>query len=334
MRARRSHISLLLLYSSAAFTLVGGRIDGGNWSRWRPLQTRVWIMRTHENVRANNVHASKDPVWCAGYLCVRGGAYDQNNNGTDESAKGKKPKRTKSSTKVLVEETSANRLHKKVRQKVRRGRHKLKATVKATLAKTTLPSREALREWSMWTNHTSNKAKASFYDKIELVSQALLRSEMDASISSETDHDDAIPSHDLEITHQSDLTRPGRKIFVVTTASLPWFTGTAVNPLLRAAYLCRKLREINSHNLTTGEPSEGQWVTLVIPWLELEEDRLELYGSDNQFANQTAQEQYIRAWLRDEAGMPDEADEASGLRILWYPSRYHPGLKSIFAMGD
>lgn len=293
-------------------------------------------MRTHEN--SNNIHhASKDPVWCAGYLCMRGGAFDQKNNASDKDLEQKRPKRTKVSTGVSpVEGTSAKMLHRKVRQKVRRGRHKLRTTVKATLAKTTLPSREAFREWSMWTNHTSNKAKASFYDSIELVSQALLRSEMDASISSETDHDDTIPSHDLEITHQSDLTRPGRKVFVVTTASLPWFTGTAVNPLLRAAYLCRQLREFNTPNVTTdeSEPSERQWVTLVIPWLELEEDRLELYGSANQFANQTEQEQYIRAWLRDEAGMPDEADEESGLRILWYPSRYHPGLKSIFAMGD
>ena len=189
---------------------------------------------------------------------------------------------------------------------------------------------------------TTLKAKQLFLDKISLVSTALLSSEHDALVDNATEHCNPLlddveerDENDNEITLQSDLLRPGRKMAIVTTASIPWFTGTSVNPLLRAAYLSRLTRNINEKHVNgTNVNATEQMVTLVIPWLEMEEDRTELYGIKHNFTSPEEQEIFIRKWLREEANMPEEADPNHGIKIVFYPSRYHSGLKSVFAMGD
>ena len=203
-------------------------------------------------------------------------------------------------------------------------------------------------------NEKLDEARKVLIDRMAAVSFNLIDYEHDASMNNSSTFF-LSDGNDDDITPQSDLSLPSRSIYVVTTAALTWRTGTAVNPLLRAAYLSRRIKLINTQqpiinavamlgekqlNKTTCEPNSTeaeptkQYVTLVIPWLELEEDRLELYGPNHTFSNPQEQEAYIRDWLMNDANMPDQANQDSGLKILFYPARYHSWLKSIFAMGD
>jgi len=58
----------------------------------------------------------------------------------------------------------------------------------------------------------------------------------------------------VTVIPESDLRDTNRTIWIITTASLPWMTGTAINPLLRAAYLAKDRPSGKIH--------------LMIPWLE------------------------------------------------------------------
>jgi len=50
--------------------------------------------------------------------------------------------------------------------------------------------------------------------------------------------------HVAAVTPASDLSSGPRHVTIVTTAALPWMTGTAVNPLLRAGQLAARGHEV------------------------------------------------------------------------------------------
>ncbi len=241
------------------------------------------------------------------------------NNVTIPDSSTPSPRRKKKNRFILFRIFRRKKRHTPARHKVKKKKQKNQAATAFTLKM----------------NEKLEEARRTFLDRMAAVSFSLINQERDATVMN-NDTFFQFDGDDDDITPQSDLLQPNRSIFVVTTAALPWRTGTAVNPLLRAAYLSRKMKEINKNNSNqTNETttSEQQMVTLVIPWLELEEDRIELYGDNHNFTTSQEQEDYIRAWLRG-AQMNEEADPVNGLRILFYPARYHSGLKSIFAMGD
>lgn len=123
---------------------------------------------------------------------------------------------------------------------------------------------------------------------------------------------------ELALPH-TDLSDKSKRIEIVTTAALPWKTGTAVNPLLRAAYML------------DGRKERGGSVTLMLPWLERRADQERVYGTNSVFETPQDQESYIRTWLRESANMPEASED---LRIRWYTAWQNKVENSIYSMGD
>lgn len=118
---------------------------------------------------------------------------------------------------------------------------------------------------------------------------------------------------------ETDISDPSRRIHIVTTAALPWRTGTAVNPLMRALFLTR------------GRPKHH--VTLMVPWLEDSNSRISLYGEEKSFEDggKAAQEEHIREYCRTRGHCEEEE---KNLRIVFWNGRYVDVFKSIFPIED
>lgn len=128
------------------------------------------------------------------------------------------------------------------------------------------------------------------------------------------------PAKDGEpVLPHTNIADKSKRIWIVTTAALPWMTGTAVNPLLRAAYM------------TEGRSEVGGSVTLMLPWLEREQDRDSVYGKSRDFETPEEQEAYIRKWLVEKAKLPQASDR---LKIEWYTAWQNKAENSLYSMGD
>lgn len=138
-----------------------------------------------------------------------------------------------------------------------------------------------------------------------------------AIIQPPSDLDDPSP-HDTTVRSDlalaSDLRSVKRDIAIVTTAAIPWMTGTSVNPALRALYLAK----------------DGHRVTLVVPWLTTtEEQRLVFPRGSPTFSNQEQQRRYILYWARKQMS-PVHAS----FTILFYEGAYSLKLGSIMPIGS
>lgn len=125
------------------------------------------------------------------------------------------------------------------------------------------------------------------------------------------DDDDLLARTASYFSRTSDLRTMSRDIVIVTTAALPWMTGTAVNPLLRAVYLAKA----------------GHTVSLVVPWLESPEDQRIVYPKGTQFSSRDDQARVILQWAHDQ--VPDVQ-----LRIRFYEGVYSSEFGSILPLGD
>jgi len=118
----------------------------------------------------------------------------------------------------------------------------------------------------------------------------------------------------VKVLPASDMRAEGRHITIVTTAAIPWMTGTSINPLLRAAYMSSR---------------EGRRrITLVMPWLGREDQEF-VFPPGLRFDTPAEQEAYIRFWAMEKASLP-----SVDFGIAWYPAAWAKVAGSIMPTTD
>lgn len=109
----------------------------------------------------------------------------------------------------------------------------------------------------------------------------------------------------------SDLRAVSRHITIVTTAAMPWMTGTSVNPALRAIYLAK----------------DGHHVTLLVPWLATVEEQRKLFSHGSPvFSSRADQAQHIQQWAQ---GHVSDVH----IDVRFYEGVYAKDLGSILPVG-
>lgn len=131
-------------------------------------------------------------------------------------------------------------------------------------------------------------------------------------------------SKDTLQSHKIDFVLEYPHITIVTTASLPWLTGTAVNPALRAAYLWHR----------------GHDVTLLVPWIP-KDDQKNIFSSEGDLFDSPEDQlevvkQHILKRVPFAVRFPDGTGhtESHVLEVKFYSGKYAHALGSIIPTQD
>lgn len=160
----------------------------------------------------------------------------------------------------------------------------------------------------------------------------MLLSEEDADSDVEEEDSDVLEYHeekpvcdvkDTLKSHRIDFVLEYPHMTIVTTASLPWLTGTAVNPALRAAYLWHR----------------GHDVTLLVPWIPKEDQKNIFLSEDELFDCPEDQLRVVEMHIRKRVPFEVQfhtgvAQESPALEIKFYNGKYAPALGSIIPTQD